>query len=111
MTLDLLSWSPRISVPREDDSRPSIEARFTAFRAANPHVFAELLRLAREHLDRGVPYIAVKKLWEECRVSLRSSGDGGFNLNNDFTSLAARWLIESDPRLASVIRLRRRKRE
>jgi hypothetical protein len=111
MTLDLLAWSPRISVPRESDDRPTIEQRFTAFHSANPHVFAELLKLARERLDEGATFISVKALWEACRVSLRARLIGEYKLNNDMTSLYGRLLIATEPRLEGVIRLRRRKHE
>jgi len=107
---DLLAWSPRVSVARGDDSKPSIEERWAAWSAANAHVLDELLRLAKAHLDAGVEYLSVKKLWEECRASLRASRDHGFQLNNDFTASAGRWLLEQDSRLEGVIRTRRTKR-
>lgn len=113
MTLDLLDWKPseRISVPREPTNRASIEERFAAFHAENPHVFAELLHLAREWLDKGATYVSIKALWEACRVSLRAHGPGEYKLDNSFTASFARLLIETEPRLEGVIRLRRRKHE
>ncbi len=109
MTLDLLGWSPRVSVPRENDSRPSIEDRFAAFHAANPHVFVELLRLAREHLDRGAGRIGAKALWEQLRESLRTRKIGEYKLDNSLTALYARALVEADLRLNALIERRRRK--
>lgn len=106
---DLLSWSPRVSVAREPGDRPSHDERWRAWSQANPHVLAELLRLARAHLDRGVTYLSVKRLWEECRASLRATVDNGYHLNNDFTADAGRWLQKQEPRLEGVIRTRRRK--
>lgn len=110
--LDLTAWTPpdRVSVPRDNPNRPSIEERWAAWSATNGHVLAELLRLARAHLDRGVSYLSVKKLWEECRVSLSAREEGGYRLNNDFTASAGRWLIEAEPQLEHVIRTRRTKR-
>lgn len=71
--------------------RPSLEQRYAEFANKNPHVFAELLRLARARLDRGETYISIKALWEELRVSLDLADDGGgegaYKLNNDYTAL------------------------
>jgi hypothetical protein len=97
---------PTPAMLREFDRRPTIEQRWLAWSAANRHVLAELLRLARAHLDRGVTYLSVKKLWEECRVTLDATRDDGYRLNNDYTASAGRWLIEQEPRLATVIRTR-----
>lgn len=108
--LGLNEWTPRVSVAREPNDRPTIEERWASWSITNQHVLAELLRLARAHLDRGADFVSVKRLWEEARVSLRASEDGGYRLNNDFTASAARWLIATEPRLDGVIRLRRQKR-
>lgn len=89
--------------------RPSIDERWAEFHAANPHVFAELLRLARARLARGEGRIGVKALWEELRSWLSVTGQDVYKLNNDYTSLYARALIERDPALASLIEVRRRK--
>ncbi len=89
--------------------RPTIEQRWASWSVANAHVLDTLLRLAREHLDRGVTFLSVKRLWEECRVSLDAAREGGYRLNNDFTASAGRWLIEQEPRLEGVIRTRRTK--
>jgi hypothetical protein len=105
--LDMLSWSPP---GQTEPDRPTIEQRWVAWSAANGHVLAELLRLARELLDRhGATYISTKALWEAARVSLEAHEDGGYKLNNTFTASASRWLIEQEPRLAGVIRTRRTK--
>jgi hypothetical protein len=89
--------------------RPSIEERFTSWSVANRHVLEAILVMARRALTEGADYLSVKKLWEEARVSLAAGHEGGFRLNNDFSSMTARWLIEQEPRLANVIRLRARK--
>lgn len=104
---DLLTWTPR----REPDDRPTIEQRWQAWSKANSHVLSELLRLARAHLEVGTRYLSVKALCEECRVSLAAAREGGYRLNNDFTAPAARWLVNVEPRLAGVIRTRRRRGE
>ena len=90
--------------------RPSIEKRWADFHATNPHVMNALLRLARARLARGDTRIGVKALWEELRSELAvSRTDEVFKLNNDFTALYARKLIELDGSLATVIEVRQRK--
>lgn len=91
--------------------RPTIDERFATWAQANPHVLDELLRLARLHLEAGAVYVSVKRLWEECRVSLSATKEGGYRLNNDFTGPSARWLLEREPRLVGVIETRKRKGE
>src|SRR6185295_8929193 len=100
-------------MPQPDVKEPkTIDERWQAWSGANAHVLAELLRLARELLDRhDAKYISTKALWEAARVSLEAHEDGGYRLNNDFTASAARWLVEQEPRLVGVIRLRRRQGE
>lgn len=103
----MLAWKPAAATATTA-SRPTIEERWQSWSVANRHVLVELLRLAREHLSRGARFVSVKKLWEECRVSLSASKDGGHKLNNDFTAAAARWLIDQEPRLAGVMKTRKR---
>ncbi len=104
--LDLFAWEP--SAPAPAVTRPpTIAERFASWSIVNGHVLAELLRLARAQIDQGATFLSVKKLWEECRVSLSATREGGYRLNNDFTSRSARWLIEQEPRLATVIRTRK----
>ncbi len=94
-----------------DETKPSIDQRFADFCQANPHVLAEMMRMAREKLAAGENRIGVKALWEELRSWLKVTGKGDYKLNNDFTAPAARKLIEMEPKLAGVIELRKRKDE
>jgi hypothetical protein len=93
---------------QETAARPTIEQRFTAFSAANHHVIAEALRLARVVLDRGDRYLSVKAILEQLRVSVESTGDSGYRINNDFSAPLARLLCELEPRLVPLIRTRTR---
>lgn len=88
---------------------PTLEQQFEAFVEANPHVMPEMLRLARARIDRGEKRVGAKALWEELRGSIRAQKLGDWKLNNSFTALAARRLIELEPKLASVIETRKRK--
>ena len=83
--LDLMSYTPVIDRDVKPAARPSIEERFRAFHAANPHVLEELLKLARAHLNAGATYISSKALYEACRVTLRTHHGDDYKLNNDYT--------------------------
>ncbi len=102
----LLSWQP--TQPAADEHKPTIEERAALFHLANPHVLAEMLRLARLRLDHGATYISAKGLWESLRVSL-SSTDSEYRLNNTYCSIYSRMCIDIEPRLGAVMELRRRK--
>ena len=105
MTGDLFGWRPP-----EVERPKTIDERFAEFHAANPHVAEEMLRLARARLERGERRIGAKALWEELRGSL-STTDPEYSLNNTYTALYARLLLELEPRLINVIEVRRRKGE
>lgn len=104
-------------------ARPSIDQRFAEFWLANPHVWDELKKIALARLASGSKRVGVKALWEELRTKLAKrelAYDGfgipretaaAFKLDNSFTALYARKLIERHPELAAVIEVRKRKGE
>lgn len=98
-------------------AKPSIDQRFAEFFAKHPVVYGTLLQLAKERLARGDKRIGAKALWEELRVKLGKGElayadfDPKYKLNNDFTALYARKLIQNHPELAAVIEIRKRKGE
>lgn len=109
LELELFAWTaPQVDAVTSKPARLSIADRAASFHIANPHVFTEMLRLARARIDRGDTYVSVKALWEELRVSLSTSGDE-YRLNNSWTASYARMCIADEPRLAGVIELRTRK--
>lgn len=98
--------------PTENSSvtdRDLRDATFAIFVAANPHVLPEMLKLACSKLTAGYKRIGAKALWEELRAHLRVNKLGAWKLNNSYTALAARKLIEMEPALAGVIEIRNRK--
>ncbi len=104
--LDLFAWTEPVATP---EHKPTIDERFTAFHAANPHVFAEALRIARAWLDRGDRYISAKAILEVMRTSVSTTGEGGYRMNNDFSAPLSRALRAVEPRLADVMHTRRTK--
>jgi len=93
---------------KSSDNAANLRARFDSFHAENPHVYDELLRLARLCKAFGRKRIGMKMLWEVCRwnLALRTGGEGGFKLNNSFTAYYARTLMEREPELSGIFETR-----
>lgn len=85
----------------------TIEEAFHAFHAANPHVYWELVLLARQARRRGVRRIGIGMLFEvlRWRVALRTGGDE-FKLNNNYRSYYARLIMLNEPDLVGVFETR-----
>lgn len=84
------------------------EERFADFCARNPWFMPRVLQLAQELRRLGARRISVKRLWEELRDEVPDQGER-FRLNNSYTSLAARRLVEMDRTLRDVIEPRGRR--
>jgi hypothetical protein len=95
----------RAKVPRR-----AIADRFAEFHAANPDVYAELVRLAREAKAAGRQRVGMKELWEVARwqLRLRARGDA-YALDNSFTAPMARLIQDQEPDLAGLFETRKRK--
>jgi hypothetical protein len=110
-----LTWAQRHhpGVPSAYDDAPdgcSLQARFEEFHRDNPHVYAELVKLARRARGRGVERLGIKMLWEVLRWQLQIEtyhpGQNEFRLNNNFHSLYARLLMEENPELRDLFETR-----
>lgn len=86
----------------------SIEESFWQFHAANPHVYGELLALARRARRRGVERLGIGMLFEvlRWRYALRTGGDD-FRLNNNHRSYYARLIMLRNPELDGIFETRR----
>lgn len=86
----------------------SLEDRFEAFHAANPHVYRALRTLAMQMRGSGRRRYGIKGLFEVLRwnYALRTQDPASdFNLNNSFTSFYAR-LLNEDPQLRGMFEMR-----
>ncbi|MEV0577156.1 hypothetical protein [Streptomyces sp. NPDC050392] len=88
------------------ESGRSITEQFLAFDAINPHVYRALERMAARRLAAGATRVSLKELFEDLRRQL-PHGDVG--LNNNYTALYARRLINEHPQWAGAFELRRRR--
>lgn len=103
MTQLAIPWT----VTRGD--RPTIEQRWREWSRQNGHVLAEALRIAREWLARGDRYISTKAILEVLRVTVSTTSEGGYRINNDFSRPLAQWLCDQEPQMKNVLRMRSRK--
>lgn len=87
-------------------SRPTLADRFAAFDAEHPYIYRALERLTAERLAAGAARVGLKALFEDLRWQLPAGVRG---LNNSFTSLYARKLIEDHPQWRPAFELRRRR--
>jgi hypothetical protein len=84
-----------------------LQARFEAFHAENPHVYAVLVRLAREARAVGHERVGIATLFEVARWQISmSTSDPDFKLNNSFRSRYARLIMEQEPDLAGIFETR-----
>ncbi|MFD5972768.1 hypothetical protein [Streptomyces bacillaris] len=84
----------------------TITEQFHAFDARNPRVYRSLERMAACRLAAGATRISLKDLFEDLRRQLPYGVAG---LNNNFTALYARRLIDDHPHWSHAFELRRRR--
>ncbi|MFG2924254.1 hypothetical protein ACGFYA_22460 [Streptomyces sp. NPDC048305] len=84
----------------------SITEQFHAFDANKPHVYRALERMAARRLAAGATRVSLKDLFEDLRRQLPHDVVG---LNNNYTALYARRLIDEHPHWGDAFELRRRR--
>ena len=85
--------------------------RFAQFHNANPHVFRELLTLARQARAEGATKLGMKMLFEVARWNRRAylhtdHGTDPWRLNNIYTPYYSRLLQVADPSLEGMFETR-----
>ena len=84
----------------------TIQERFEAWIAVNTWVIPKLEELVTEWLDAGHKRVGMKQVWEVLRWSYGKTTGDPFKANNDYTSRAARLLIDRHPEWADAIETR-----
>lgn len=91
-----------------------LEDSFERFDRENPHVYRELVRLAKRwRLRRGAgATCSIKMLYEVARweLGLRSTGEP-LHLNNNYHAFYARKMMRCEPGLAGIFKTRRQRSE
>lgn len=101
--------------PDPDDPRPrfsittrTITERFERFHEENPHVYDEIVRLARVARSRGRDRWSINGIFEVLRWSRMVTGGDDFKLSNDYRALYAREVMRREPDLDGFFSLRTR---
>ncbi len=82
-----------------DDDNPSITERFQVFHAANPRVYDLFKRFAMELLRAGHPRGSADMICHRIRWEVAINvQEGGYKINDHFTSRYARMLAAEDAR-------------
>lgn len=86
----------------------AIQDDFEHFDVLNPHVYEDLVRLARQLAARGHRRIGMQMLFEVLRWErmLDTVDASGFRLNNNYASRYARAIMDNEPDLRGVFEVR-----
>ena len=80
-----------------------LDDRFFDFHLDNPHVYKELVRLARDAKAAGKGRLGIRMLWEVARWNLwLRSKSNDYKLNNNLHSRYARLIMAMEPDLAGM---------
>ena len=105
--LDLFAL-PQCSTPQLGE-HATIAEKFAEFHRLNPHVYAALVRLARDLKRNGWRKAGMKQLFERLRweYAIQTQGEA-FRLNNNFTAHYARLVMHREPDLRDFFETRER---
>ena len=88
----------------------TIAEAFLAFHNANPHVYAQLVALARKARQRGATALGIGMLFEVVRwhalLETTDEGQAPFKLNNNYRALFARRIMAEESDLAGIFETR-----
>ncbi len=93
----------------QQNGKKSIEDRWLEFHNTNPHIGPMLVDKALQLKRSGVKRWGIKNLWEVMRYDYRiRTGGKTYKLNNDYTALYARWVMDCEPELEGFFETRKR---
>jgi hypothetical protein len=104
--MEQLELFPNLPVQYREDS---IQGRFEQFHKNNPHVYRNLVKLARAVRQQN-PHakIGIAALFEELRWQYAiQTTDTDYRLNNNYRSRYARLIEEQEPDLKGIFETRR----
>jgi hypothetical protein len=97
--------------PLPEEKETSIYARFKRFHATNPHVYENLVKLARDFRSKGSNHnrkLGIGMLYEVLRWNyyLTTEGEEEFKLSNDFRAAYARLIMEQEKDLSDAFNIK-----
>ena len=89
------------------DPEQTLQERFEEFHRANPHIYGELVKLARRFKGAGNPRGSISMMFEVLRYrrGLMTRGDE-FKLNNNYRSRYSRLISEQEEDLSDFFETR-----
>jgi hypothetical protein len=86
----------------------SDETKFDLFHAANPHVYATLVRLARQWVAKtGRHKVGISALYEVARWEIAlATTDADFKIDNSHRAYYSRLIMAQEPDLGGLFDLR-----
>ena len=105
-----LVFSPLRPTPAHGDlgQALTIDEQFARFHQRNPHIYANLRTMALAAQRKGQTF-GIKALFEILRWQYGQATQGEpFKLNNNYTALYARLLMDREPALAGYFATRQR---
>ena len=91
------------------DPEGRLERQFWDFHAAHPEVYRYIVRFAREWIGRGHSYCGIAMLFERVRWEMGIVSDTDPKLNNNHRAFYARLIMEREPSLDGMFRLRQQR--
>ena len=84
----------------------TIQQRWDLWERANPWVIPFVEALIQRLLDKGHKRVGLKQCWEVVRYEYGATTGDRFKANNDFTSRAARLILQRHPEWEPFIETR-----
>lgn len=95
--------------PEVPCKKESISNRFYRFHQRNPHVYNAIIELSKRMQKAGVKKFGMKGVFEYLRwqYAMQTQGDQ-YKLNNNYTSLYSRLIMEREAELRGFFETRKR---
>lgn len=85
----------------------SIQTRFEKFHEENPHVYEELVKLARVAKERGRARFSIDMIYQVVRWNrFIQTNDPAFKLNDHYRSRYARLIMDQEKDLSGMFEIR-----
>jgi hypothetical protein len=106
---DQLTFPTIVPVPK-DSQKLSIQERFELFHKLNPHIYHQLIAMARRLKAVGHKKIGIGMLWETLRwqhYTTTTDPNSCYALNDHYRSRYARLIQQGEIDLANIFEIRK----
>lgn len=108
--LSIFDEPPPAILPCESSPTMTIEESFRLFDQANPEIRERLRSMSLRLRRSGWKRCGMKMLFEQlCWLHAIETNGGAYKINNNYTALYARLLMQHEPELAGFFELRDRR--